>query len=193
MTSTSTSTHQNLKPDDPTLLDPKQALKEVHQKRKELEKDLIKVEKQIYEFEGTYLEDTAIYGNVVKGWEKYLTLKASNVDLSKLKKFDESDRLFSYSSVTSDLAVKENCGGYRDHLKIMLKEQRLKEKEGASGGLGGSGNDGKDKSGNKANAKDDHDKVKDMKSHKLFTKSNKRRSLDSSRMPSKKSKKSYKR
>ena len=76
-------------PSHAPIIDPKQALQEALIKRKEIEKELLKVEKQIYDFEGTYLEDTAVYGNVVKGWEKYLTLKANHNDLSKLKSVDD--------------------------------------------------------------------------------------------------------
>lgn len=117
-------------PSHAPIIDPKQALQEALIKRKEIEKELLKVEKQIYDFEGTYLEDTAVYGNVVKGWEKYLTLKANHNDLSKLKSVDDHERLFSMSSVTSNSAIKENQGGYKDYLKLMLREYKEKMRAG---------------------------------------------------------------
>merc|ERR1711879_731105 len=103
-------------------LDPKAALEEAIRKKREIERNLMDIEKQIYNFEGSYLEDTAIYGNVVKGWERYLTLKTATVsDLSKLKKFKDSDRLFSHSSVTYQYAI--NGEGYKDHLKELLLQR----------------------------------------------------------------------
>lgn len=104
-------------------LDPKAALEEAIKKKREIERNLMDIEKQIYNFEGSYLEDTAIYGNVVKGWERYLTLKtATAADLSKLRKFKDSDRLFSHSSVTYQYAI--NGEGYKDHLKELLKNSK---------------------------------------------------------------------
>ena len=97
------------------ILDPRQTMEEAIQKKKAVEAELMAMEKQIYKFEESYLRETALYGNVVKGWERYLTLKnASQSDIAKYRKFTDSDRLFSQSSVTSHLAVSGE--GYKDHL-----------------------------------------------------------------------------
>ena len=109
-------------PSSSSSLDPKIALEEAIKKKREIERNLMDIEKQIYNFEGSYLEDTAIYGNVVKGWERYLTLKtATAADLSKLRKFKDSDRLFSHSSVTYQHAISGE--GYKDHLKELLLQK----------------------------------------------------------------------
>ncbi len=58
------------------------------------------LEKQIYALEGSYLQDTRSLGNILTGWDSYLSSRGSGA-LKRPMKFKDSDRLFSLSSVTS--------------------------------------------------------------------------------------------
>jgi len=62
----------------------------------------------VYALESSYLEDTTHYGNVLKGWDTYLTKKESG-SMKKKSIIQEDDRLFSKSSYTSFLEHNNNA------------------------------------------------------------------------------------
>jgi chromatin modification-related protein EAF6 len=81
------------------------SLDELRSERKKLEQELQQVEQQLYNFEGSYLEDTWSTGNVIKGFEGYISNKNKKggeaFGVGRKTKFKETERIFSYSSESS--------------------------------------------------------------------------------------------
>ncbi|KAK2989494.1 hypothetical protein RJ640_019593 [Escallonia rubra] len=70
-------------------------------KRAKLHEELRNIEKQVYDMETMYLQDPSQCGNVLKGFEGFLSSTKSSTLLKRSRKFQPEDRLFSLSSATS--------------------------------------------------------------------------------------------
>ncbi|WCJ38356.1 Chromatin modification-related protein MEAF6 [Euphorbia peplus] len=79
-------------------------------KRAKLHDELRSIEKQVYDMETHYLQDPSQCGNVLKGFEGFLSSTKNTAFLKRSRKFHPEDRLFSLSSVTS-LAAEEQAAG----------------------------------------------------------------------------------
>ncbi|XP_042513274.1 chromatin modification-related protein MEAF6-like isoform X3 [Macadamia integrifolia] len=89
---------------------PSAMLASLMSKRVKLHEELRNIEKQVYELETSYLQDSNQCGNVLKGFEWFLSASKSTTNLKRSRKFQPEDRLFSLSSVTSPAADEQLVG-----------------------------------------------------------------------------------
>ncbi|PIN14757.1 hypothetical protein CDL12_12613 [Handroanthus impetiginosus] len=99
---------------------PKAMLSSLLSKREKLQKELRSVEKQVYELETSYLQETTTFGNALKGFEGFLSSSKNTANLKRSRKFQPEDRVFSLSSVTSP-AVGELGVGKEDGKSDMVQ------------------------------------------------------------------------
>uniref|UniRef100_A0A7I4CNY0 Chromatin modification-related protein MEAF6 n=1 Tax=Physcomitrium patens TaxID=3218 RepID=A0A7I4CNY0_PHYPA len=112
---------------------PHQTLNLLNVRQDQLLEELRTVEKQLYDLETTYLHDSSQCGNVLKGFEGFLSSIKGSGNLKRPRKFQPEDRLFSLSSVTSPvptygisnsanpLIFLHFCQGNGLHLTLSLK------------------------------------------------------------------------
>uniref|UniRef100_K3YWF4 Chromatin modification-related protein MEAF6 n=1 Tax=Setaria italica TaxID=4555 RepID=K3YWF4_SETIT len=70
-------------------------------KRAKLQEELRSIERQVYDMETTYLQESNQFGSVLKGFESFLSSSKNTSNLKRSRKFQADERLFSLSSVTS--------------------------------------------------------------------------------------------
>ncbi len=75
----------------------------IQKRKRELRNELSQIEKQIYDLETTYLEETKDIGSIFSGWDAYLSSEKVKVK----KQVANEDRLFSLSSSTSPASRRE--------------------------------------------------------------------------------------
>jgi chromatin modification-related protein EAF6 len=78
-------------------------LRQTLEKKRKLDDELAALEENIYKAEGTYLEETANSGNIVRGfdgWVKGVQVGSRAADDRRRGRVREEDRVFSRSSVS---------------------------------------------------------------------------------------------
>ena len=90
----------------------------IEKRRKDLRNELAYIENQIFDLEGTYLEETRDFGNIFSGWNSLLSDKQIKVK----KQVQNEERLFSLSSVTSPATR-------RDEKKKQMRAKNAKKKD----------------------------------------------------------------
>ncbi|RIA95043.1 histone acetyltransferase subunit NuA4-domain-containing protein [Glomus cerebriforme] len=104
-------------------------LKELLVRKKQVDKSLKTIENNIWNFEGSYLEETHSGGNLIRGFDSYLR---PSTEKKKRIEITPEERLFSRSSVTSEKAVSindESSSSSDDYIKNGYKQMSSNRKK----------------------------------------------------------------
>ena len=109
-------------------------LTKLTEKKQALEEELARTEKQIYDLEADFLQETLKEGNILRGWEGYLGTQSSSGAIRRINRFREADRMFSGSSCTSGASAsfgpaKAAGGGGGGGGGAKMKKRRRREEE----------------------------------------------------------------
>jgi len=99
-------------------------------RRQQAEEQLKLIERELFDMESAYIEDTYTYGNIVKGWEGYVNLKPKQIlaPVGRKPKITDKERPFSMSSVTAP-----DANEYDDDVELPLDGERRKRRKDDSG------------------------------------------------------------
>jgi chromatin modification-related protein EAF6 len=79
-----------------------QSLPTLKKRKAQLEEDLRLIEAQIYELETAYVDETNVYGNIIKGWAEFATIRLRQPpNQRKIRAISTRERIFSSSSTTA--------------------------------------------------------------------------------------------
>ncbi|GBC02311.1 hypothetical protein RclHR1_04560010 [Rhizophagus clarus] len=103
-------------------------LKDLLVRKKQVDKSLKTIENNIWNFEGSYLEETHSGGNLIRGFDSYLR---PSTEKKKRAEITPEERLFSRSSVTSEKAVinDESSSSSDDYIKNGYKQMSSSRKK----------------------------------------------------------------
>eukprot|EP01041_Mallomonas_annulata_P000949 gene949-1844_t len=101
---------------------------EVEKTKKRIRNELSLLEKQIYELESHYLEDTREFGNILTGWDQYL----SHERVKGKKAIYNDERLFSLSSVTSPASRREEIKKWLPAVNHQMNKEEVANSIGSS-------------------------------------------------------------
>ena len=110
-------------------------LTKLTEKKQALEEELARTEKQIYDLEADFLQETLKEGNILRGWEGYLGTQSSSGAIRRINRFREADRMFSGSSCTSGASASfgpaeaAGGGGGGGGGGAKMKKRRRREEE----------------------------------------------------------------
>jgi chromatin modification-related protein EAF6 len=86
---------------------PAQQLQLLLQRKVQLDEDLRQIEKEIFKYEEEYIDESSNYGNVIKGWDGFLTSKPKVHTGTRRPRIPRKDRIFSNSSLTAPVPEEE--------------------------------------------------------------------------------------